>query len=265
MSRRRALKSPGGPPLSEKRDLYVQLMAKGVSNSAACRVVGVNRRTGTRWRRGRTIVNGAGRAKTYAPIIANPSIRGSDRFLSEAERILIADGLLAGLSVRGIARAINRSPSTISREILRNRDPVTQRYMPFGAHRRAVARRARPKESRLATNVELRTFVQDHLDKRWSPQQIAHVLPSVFSERPEMRICPETIYQAVYVPGRGDLQRSGTRVLRSGRSRRRPQRRLDRRMTRFVVPMTMISERPEEVDFRNEPGHWESQWGCQAA
>jgi transposase, IS30 family len=63
--RRRVSKSPGGPPLEDKRALYIELMSKGVSNSAACRVVGVNRRTGTRWRRGRTVVNRAGTVRTY--------------------------------------------------------------------------------------------------------------------------------------------------------------------------------------------------------
>jgi transposase, IS30 family len=257
MSRRRqALKSPGGPPLSEKRDLYIELMSKGMSNSAACRVVGVNRRTGTRWRRGRTIINRAGLARTYAPVIDQPS-RGSDRFLSEAERVLIADGVLAGLTVRAIASQIGRSPSTVSREIRRNRDPMTDRYLPFGAHRRAMARRQRPKAAKLATNRQLGAFVQEHLDMRWSPEQIAGTLSAVFEDRPEMRVCQETIYQALYVPRLGALQRSAARVLRSGRSRRRPQRRLDRRMTRFVEPMTMISERPAEVESRTVAGHWE--------
>ena len=209
--RRRALKPPGGPPVSEKRDLYIQLMSKGASNSAACRVVGINRRTGTRWRRGRTILNRAGKARTYAPIIDQP-VQGSDRFLSEAERVMIADGVLAGLTVRGIAEAINRNPSTVSRELRRNRDPVSRRYTPFGAHRLAVARRKRPKVAKLAANGELRAFVQEHLDKRWSPEQIAQILESEFFDSPDMRVCPETIYQALYVPRLGELHRSPSRA-----------------------------------------------------
>lgn len=142
------LKPPGGPPLSEKRDLYIELMSKGVSNSAACRAVGINRRTGTRWRRGRTIINRAGKARTYAPIVNQPC-RFSERFLSEAERVLIADGRLAGLTVRAIAAELNRNPSTVSRELRRNCEPDSRRYLPFGAHRRAVARRSRPKVGKL--------------------------------------------------------------------------------------------------------------------
>jgi transposase, IS30 family len=83
--RRQVPKSPGGPPLSEQRSLYIELVSKGMSNSAACRAVGVNRRTGTRWRRGRTILNRAGKARTYAPILGQAP-PGSERFLSEAER-----------------------------------------------------------------------------------------------------------------------------------------------------------------------------------
>jgi transposase, IS30 family len=171
--RRRALKSPGGPPLSETRDLYIQLMSKGVSNSAACRLVGVHRRTGTRWKRGRTIINRAGKARTYPPI-TNQHAQNSDRFLSDCERVMIADGVLAGLSVRGIAEVVNRNASTVRRELCGNCDPVTGRYTRFGAQRRA-----RPKVAKLAADSELRTFVHEHLDKRWSPELIGRALLAV--------------------------------------------------------------------------------------
>jgi len=124
-------------------------------------------------------------------------------------------------------------------------------------HLRALERRKRPRSGKLSRHTELRGFVQDRLDKRWSPEQIAKSLPVAFDKRVEMRVCAETIYQAIYVPRLGAFQRSGARVLRSGRSRRRPQRRLDQRMARFVEPMTMISQRPAEVAERTVPGHWE--------
>jgi len=170
---------------------------------------------------------------------------------------MIADGLLAGRAIRSIAADLGRSPSTVSREIRRNRHPVSGRYLPFGAHRRSFERRRRPKVGKIARNAELRGFVQEHLDLRWSPEQIAETLAVVFETRPEMRVCHETIYQALYTPHLGELHRSAARVLRSGRSRRRPQRRLDRRTSRFVEPMTMISERPAEVADRTVAGHWE--------
>src|SRR5919202_401642 len=127
--RRQPPKSAGGPPLAEQRRLYVELMAKGVSNTAACRVVGVNRRTGTRWRRGRTVTNRAGQLLHYEPIV-NPRAAISARLLSEAERIIIADSLLAGRTIRAIAAELGRSPSTVSREVRRNTEPGAGRYSP---------------------------------------------------------------------------------------------------------------------------------------
>src|ERR1017187_7914265 len=114
--RQQVSKSPGGPPLSAKRDLYIELMSRGVSNTAACRAAGVNRRTGTRWRRGRTVVNRAGQARTYKPIL-DERTQVSERFLSEAERVMIAEGLVARHTIRSIAADLGRSPSTVSREI----------------------------------------------------------------------------------------------------------------------------------------------------
>ena len=254
--RRQVPKSPGSPPLDAKRALYIELMANGATNTKACAIVGVNRRTGTRWQRGRTVVNQAGKVLMYAPII-HEGPRASDRFLREAERALIADGLLAGDTIRGIAERLKRSPSTVSREIRRNRDPATGRYMPYGAHRRALERRSRARPGKLATNAELRGFVQARLDERWSPTQIAECLGATFDDQPDMQVCAETIYQALYAPGRTELQRNPVRVLRTGRSRRRPHRRVDRRRSRFVEPMTLISERPAEVADRSVTGHWE--------
>jgi IS30 family transposase len=51
---------------------------------------------------------------------------------------MIADGLLAGRSIRAIAAELRRSLSTVSREIRRNRDPESGRYYPFRAHRRCI-------------------------------------------------------------------------------------------------------------------------------
>jgi transposase, IS30 family len=249
-------KPPGSPPLSAKRDLYIELMSRGLSNTAASRAVGINRRTGTRWRHGRIVVNRGGQSRTYKPIVTQQG-KLSDRFLSEAERMIIADGVQAGHSIRSIARDLDRSPSTVSREIRRNRDPVSNRYTPFRAHQRAVQRRARPKPNKFAQNPELRTFVQTRLDQRWSPEQIAETLTLEYAGRRDMQVCHETIYQALYAPRIDALQRPAARVLRSGRSRRRPHRRLDQRSKRFIEPMTMIWQRPREVEGREVAGHWE--------
>jgi hypothetical protein len=140
-----------------------------------CRAVGINRRTGTLWRYGRTVTTATGQPKIYPPI-SQPARPVSGRYLSEDERIVIADQLRAGRSVRAIAAQLNRAPSTVSRAISRNGDPVTGDYHPFAAHQRATARRPRPKPAKLLVNAELRDLVQDQLDRRWSPEQICNVL-----------------------------------------------------------------------------------------
>ncbi len=246
----------GAPPLTSQRDLYSRLMAQGMSNAAACRIVGVNRKTGHRWRYGRSITNRVGEILTY-PSITRPARAVSARFLSEAERITIADGLIHGRSIRALAGELGRAPSTVSREIRRNRDAATEAYHPFRAQRRAAGRRVRPKVRKLACNAELRAFVQAHLEQRWSPEQISTALPGRFPDRPEMRVVHETIYQALYAQGRGRLGRELVGVLRSGRVHRKRRRRSGERRGRFIAPMVMIDQRPAEVADRLVAGHWE--------
>jgi transposase, IS30 family len=133
----RRSKKRGPAPLADKRDQYLRLMAQGMSNSAACRQVGINRKTGNRWRYGRKVVDRAGNTRFYAPITGQQDVGAiSLRFLSEDERIVIADMLRAGASLRAIARELKRSPATISREVRRNRDLRTGKYHPFRAQRR---------------------------------------------------------------------------------------------------------------------------------
>jgi IS30 family transposase len=91
---------------------------------------------------------------------------------------------------------------------------------------------------------------------KWSPEQISLHLAEAFSERAEMRVCPETIYQALYVQGRGHLRADLHRHLRTGRAVRRP--RGSSVTKRGKIPnMILISERPAEVTDRAVPGHWE--------
>lgn len=240
----------------EKREHYLSLVSQGMNNSAACRIVGVNRRTGTRWRYGRTILNRAGIPLTYEPITSEAR-QISNRFLSEAERVLIADLLVLGHTIRAIAVRLGRSPSTISREIRRNSDPETGLYHPFRAQRRTVGRRARPKPRKLTGDTALHRFVQDHLDLRWSPEQITNALRTQFPDRTDLHLVHETIYRALYHRGDDRLQREATKVLRTGRARRKPRRRTDQRRHRFATPMVMIDQRPAEVHDRTVAGHWE--------
>jgi transposase, IS30 family len=247
---------PGpGKPLTAQRELYFRLMKQGLNNSEACRLVGIHRSTGQHWRHGRRLRN-KGREYYYRPITALPT-PGSARFLSEDERVRIADLHRLGWSTRVIARKLGRDPSTISRELRRNADPVTGSYRPFTAHRRALGRRPRPRPAKLAVDVELRTMVQQLLNRRWSPEQISHELRRRFPDRPERHLVPETIYQAIYVQGRGGLRRELHRALRTGRAMRRPRRGASASPTGTIPGMVLISQRPAEVADRAVPGHWE--------
>jgi IS30 family transposase len=93
--------------------------------------------------------------------------------------------------------------------------------------------------------------------KRWSPEQIANALREEFADQPERHLVPETIYQAIYRPGRGGLRRDLPQVLRTRRRRRKPHRRPDQRRPTKLVDMTMIDARPAEAADRSVPGHWE--------
>ncbi|WP_370131806.1 IS30 family transposase [Streptacidiphilus sp. EB103A] len=179
------------------------------------------------------------------------------RYLREDERIHIADRLREKATIRAIAAELGRSPSTVSREIQRNCHPESGRYRPHAAQARADARRPRPKTGKIAENAELRDFIQHHLDLKWSPEQICQALRAQFPDRPELHVVHETVYQALYVQGRGELRRELAAALRTGRARRKPHRQAASRQPRFTTPMVMISERPAEAEDRAVPGHWE--------
>src|SRR3954452_4158143 len=96
---------------AEKQQRFMRLIAQDVNNSEACRIVGIHRKTGVRWRYGRTVINSVGEALHYPAVkITEPTLR-SPRYLSQAERIAIADLLSGGASLRAIARELGRSPS----------------------------------------------------------------------------------------------------------------------------------------------------------
>ncbi|WP_435846298.1 IS30 family transposase [Streptomyces diacarni] len=251
-------KPQGRRPLVREREEYFRLMDQGLSSREACRVVGINRRTGKKWRNGQgaTAWN-----KAKAPVRRPGAQEGPSRYLGEADRIHIADRLREKASVRQIAAELGRSPSTVSREIRRNRTVLEKYnrwyYRPHAAQVRADARRPRPKPGKIGQDSQLREFIQHHLNKRWSPEQICQALRTAFPDRPEMHVCHETIYQALYVQGRGELRRELARALRTGRARRKPRRQAQQRQPRFSTPMVMISDRPAEASDRAVPGHWE--------
>jgi len=152
-----------GCALTEKQDRFVRLIAEGVSNREACRIVGINRRTETRWRLGRTIRNTAGKAVHYPPVRILTPPKRHPRYLSLDERMVIADLRREKRTVREIARELGRSPATVSRELRRNVDHG--RYLPRSADRAATERIARPRARRVMVDTELRAVVVDLLGK----------------------------------------------------------------------------------------------------
>ena len=218
-------------------------MAAGEFITDAARAAGTYRRQGARW-----LVEAGG---------VRPR-RGRDlkgRCLTLIEREEIALARAGGESMRDIARALGRSPSTISRELSRNADGQG-RYRGTVAHALAYERASRPKPAKLATNPRLRAKVEADLAKKYSPEQIAGRLKVEFPDQPEMQVSTETIYQSLYVQSRGALKRELTRCLRTGRVVRKPCRKPGQRKNR-IPNMINISERPAEAADRAVPGHWE--------
>jgi transposase, IS30 family len=169
----------------------------------------------------------------------------------ERERILI--GIARGESNAQIARALGRDRSTVGREIARC--GRRHHYRALSGERQVQKRARRPKVRKLAGNPRLLGEVERRLLDGCSPEQISARLRLEFPDDPSMRVSHETIYQSLYVQARGELRRELAACLRTGRARRKPQGRVDRRGR--IQDMVMISERPAEVEDRAVPGHWE--------
>jgi IS30 family transposase len=279
------LRSPGRPPVATRSEgqLFWSLIATGISSEAAAIKAGVSQPVGTRWFR---------KAGGMPPAMFRPAAKPlSGRYLSLAEREEIALLIVQGHSLQEIGRRLERSASTISREVRRN---ATTRggaldYRATVAQWHAERSARRPKTTKLAGNAALRSYVEERLagvvrtscgnpvprpavswngrrhgprqDRRWawawSPEQIARRLTLDFPDDETMRISHEAIYQALFVQGRGALRRALTACLRTGRTLRTPRARVGLRGKNFVSSDIMISQRPAEADDRAVPGHWE--------
>jgi IS30 family transposase len=189
-----------------------------------------------------------GKFTTGAPCSWAP--RAGCLSIGDREQILL--GIGRGDSLSGIAKDLQRSPSTITREV--NANGGRGQYSAWSAHQRAREHARRPKSYKLRRG-KLHREVSRRLAQLWSPQEIARRLPLDYPDEPAMRVSHETIYQSLFVQGRGELRRELARCLRSGRTVRRPRGRADKRGQ--LPGMVMISERPAEVEDRAMPGHWE--------
>lgn len=208
--------------------------------------------------------------------------------LSLVERGKIEALWLQGFRIPQIAVAVGRDRTVIWRELTRNnsgrragaRHPGGARsdhpglggvyrwaYSAMQAQTRTVIRSRRPKPRKLLPGFReparpvLAELVRQKLRERWSPGQISSWLRLEYPNRPELQVSHETIYQAIFIQGRGSLRAEIDRqdALRSGRTRRRPQSR-EASAARSRKPWVTgfhISARPAEAADRAVPGHWE--------
>lgn len=176
--------------------------------------------------------------------------------LTFEEREEISRGLAAGHSLRAIAAAVGRSPSTISREVALSGG--ARRYRAARADQAAWSRATRPKSCKLALNPVLAGIVAEKLKRRWSPQQIAGWLKVTYPNDPDMQVSPEAIYRTLFLQSRGALRRELTAYLRTKRTYRHPKgAQLPDGRGRLKVGYLHISQRPAEAEDRAVPGHWE--------
>lgn len=187
--------------------------------------------------------------------------------LSLAEREELSRGLVAGHSLRAIAKGLGRAASTVSRDVAwsGSRD----RYRAWRADRGAIERGRRPKPAKLALHPRLCREVERGLRAEWSPQQISARLIRDYPHDLDMRVSHETICRTLFVQARGALRKKLTTCLRTGRAQRRPHMRTEQSGAGRIRNPILISERPPEAEDRAVPGHWEGDLiigkGCRSA
>lgn len=170
------------------------------------------------------------------------------------ERYVIHHLVLYGLSIREIARRLQRAPSTISRELKRNGRFIGS-YWHEPAHRWALERRQKTRNAKRQSNKRLICYVKARLQRGWSPELISGRLVMDFPVNPDMRFSTEGIYRWIYQ----DAQEGGTlyQCLTRCHTKRRRQRKYG--SLRGLIPNRVsIHERPLIVEQRLRFGDWES-------
>jgi len=236
------------------RDAAVLAVCRGFSFGDAARAVGVSDRTVGVWWRDSIGMPVDRRQKPVSDPLRPDSVPG--RGLTLEERIEIQSGVRAGLSQRAIGRLIGRDQSVISRELGRHRG-VDGGYHAAAAELSAQRDRRRPKEFKLLANPALAAQVTEWMDDGWSPKLIAMILENDHPDDQTWQVSHETIYQALYVQGRGQLRQDLARQLSTGRSSRKSRDGAAKRSPSPFKDALKISQRPAEAEDRAIPGHWE--------
>lgn len=176
--------------------------------------------------------------------------------LSLREREEVSRGIVAGHSLRTIAQALGRSPSTVSREVHRN--DGRSEYRASTADQAAWDRALRPKRCKLVENRALARIVANKLKRLWSPKQIAGWLKRHYPEDENAQVSHETIYRSLFIQARGALKKELLGHLRSRRAMRRSRHKtLKGEGLGQITDTVSIRERPASVEDRAVPGHWE--------
>jgi len=188
--------------------------------------------------------------------IRPPQRKRGGNVLSLAEREEISRAMVAGESIRAIARNLGRSPSTISRELSRNGGP--EHYRASDADQAAWDHAHRPKPCKLLESRQLARLVAVKLRQQWSPQQIAGWLKHSYPDDEELHVSHETIYKTLFIQARGALKKELTEHLRRTRVMRRSRHHTQKTDNHGqITDAVSISERPAVVEDRAVPGHWE--------
>lgn len=178
--------------------------------------------------------------------------------LAIQERESISRGLAQEKTMRAIAREINRSPSTITREIKQNSGKSGYRAFLASQRAKAAAASRRKGKSKIAQLEQLRRYVLEKLREEWSPEEICTRIKIEYSWDMAMQISHEAIYQYIYVLPRGELKQTLVKALRQEHKYRRTQKGGKTEEKRGkIANMLSIEERPAEVADRTVPGHWE--------
>ena len=188
--------------------------------------------------------------------IRPPKRRRSRLALTMSEREEISRGIVAGWSIRSIASALGRAPSTVSRELRRNGG--RQRYRANVADNAAWDRAHRPKPCKLAENPVLARIVAEKLLLQWAPRQIAGWLKRMHPGNEAYQVSHETIYKTLFIQARGALKKELVQHLRKTRAMRRSRHHTQKTDDHGRITNTVsIRERPAEAEDRAVPGHWE--------
>jgi IS30 family transposase len=233
--------APNKMPVAVKRR-YFDLIRAGLSGSQAAASVGVSLSCGSLW-----FIDAGSVSFVETPI--------SGRYLSQDDRIEIADGLARSEPVKEIAARIGKSFQAVYAEIARNRKP-DGRYQPWYAHSQAYLRRRRPRPRIFTQDAGLRAVVAAKLAKNWSPAQISRWLRRRYRRRTSWHVCAETIYESLY---RGLITPADQRNLRTGRTyrHRRGRGRSRDGALKQSTRMKPIKERSPAASSRRQAGHWE--------